>query len=378
MERIKIMHCADLHLGAEENLLKSQSKSRRFETLLTFERAIKEAQKREVKIVLIAGDLLDSNYIEEEFVSGVLSAVRAAKDMEFVFSAGNHDPLNYSSPFLKISDMPDNFHILSTSGESIKFEDIKTCVFGRSFKEVFSSDPLFIPSDIDDDYINIMCVHGELSGTKGGNYNSVTESDIANSKADYAALGHIHKRSDILRAGNTFYAYSGSIEGHGFDETGEKGVYIGEVGKRYCNLEFVSVTLREYVYLKADISEAFDERSAAEIILNKLNCEFGLDYEKNLYKIDLTGNIGEEVRLNLDEIAVRLKEKLYFVKLRDKTETKTDLKLLSDENTLKGRFVKKMLEMIGSAGGNEKELYLTALNIGLKAFTQEVKYNEDQ
>lgn len=378
MEKIKIMHCADLHIGAEENLLKSKSSSRRFETLLTFEKAINEAKKREVKIVLIAGDLLDSNYIEEEFISGIISAVRGACEMEFVFSAGNHDPLNFSSPFLRRSDIPDNFHILSVDGQIIKFEKYNTCVFGKSFKEVFSGDSFFEPQDIDKNYINIMCIHGDLCGAKGGNYNSMSVEEIANSGADYAALGHIHKRTDILRSGNTFYSYSGCIEGHGFDETGKMGVYIGEIGKRFCDLEFVSLNSREYVYLKVDISSASDERTAADIILSKLRSDFGENFERNLYKIELAGSIDEEIKLNCEEIAVRLREKLYFVKVSDKTEPKTDLDLLSNENTLKGRFVKKMLEMAQNAEEDKKELYKSAICIGLRAFEREVKFDEDQ
>ena len=36
MDTVKILHCADVHIGAEESFLGEKSYSRRRETLLTF------------------------------------------------------------------------------------------------------------------------------------------------------------------------------------------------------------------------------------------------------------------------------------------------------------------------------------------------------
>ena len=68
---------------------------------------------------------------------------------------------------------------------------------------------------------------------------------------------------------------------------------------------------------------------------------------------------------------------LYFVKIKDSTEISVNLEELSEELSLKGIFVKKMLEKMGNAPENEKFLYNNALQLGLKAFSGEVKYNED-
>ena len=68
METVKILHCADLHIGAAESFLGALAKSRRAETLITFEKIISLAKEEEVKLLLIAGDLFDSNNIEESFV----------------------------------------------------------------------------------------------------------------------------------------------------------------------------------------------------------------------------------------------------------------------------------------------------------------------
>ena len=52
---------------------------------------------------------------------------------------------------------------------------------------------------------------------------------IAASGADYLALGHIHYNVVEPLDSRGVYAYSGCLEGRGFDETGEKGFVLIEV-----------------------------------------------------------------------------------------------------------------------------------------------------
>jgi hypothetical protein len=40
MSTLKILHCADIHIGAAESFLGNLADSRRYETLLTFERIV--------------------------------------------------------------------------------------------------------------------------------------------------------------------------------------------------------------------------------------------------------------------------------------------------------------------------------------------------
>jgi hypothetical protein len=71
----------------------------------------------------------------------------------------------------------------------------------------------------------------------------------------------------------------------------------------------------------------------------------------------------------------RLSTRLYFVKIKDSTEYKIDYQALSRETSLKGVFVKNMLNKI-KENPNDNNLK-KALKLGLKAFGGEVKYSED-
>ena len=376
MGTVKILHCADIHIGAAESFLKAGADARRFETLITFERIIDLAVERDVKIIAIAGDLFDSNRIEDRFLEAVFSKIGAAAPIKVVFAAGNHDPLNADSPFLTRT-LPDNLYVLGTEDECITFNDLGVKVYGRSFESAFlkGEEKLTLLPDVN--YINILVQHGELKSDLNSDYNAITPRFVKSSGMDYIALGHVHKKTDIGRIDNTFFAYSGCPEGQGFDELDEKGVYIGNVGKGLCELEFIAVSKRQHIHSKIDISNCTDSSDISRLVTDTLREKYGNGFEEHLYKIELVGTVSPETDILTAEIESRLKSSLYFVKLKDSTDISLDLEELSNEASLKGIFVKKILEKMSTAAESEQEILKQALKLGLKAFKGEVKYNED-
>ena len=376
MRTVKILHCADIHIGAAESFLGVLRENRRYETLITFERIIDIAKEENVELIAIAGDLFDSNNIEQRFIDAVMNKIREAAPIKVVFAAGNHDPLNAQSPFLK-EELPQNLYILGTKDEEITFEELKLKVYGRSFESAFLKGEEAFSLPTNNDYINLLVQHGELKSDLNSEYNAITPKFVKNSGMDYIALGHVHKRSDIGKIDNTYFAYCGCPEGQGFDELEEKGVYIGQIGKGKCDLQFVSVSKRQHILEKIDISEISGAVEISTEIINVLKGKYGEDYSQNLYKIELIGSVSEDGEINTEEILSRISNELYFVKIKNKTEIKIDLEALKNEASLRGIFVKKMLERTENAPEDEKELYRKALKLGLKAFNAEVKFDED-
>ena len=74
---------------------------------------------------------------------------------------------------------------------------------------------------------------------------------------------------------------------------------------------------------------------------------------------------------------IGLSETLYYAKVIDRTEPAEDLEKLAEEVSLKGLFVKKILERAQNADEEEKARLTQALKIGLAAFRTEVEYRED-
>lgn len=376
MKPVKILHCADIHIGAEEAFLGARAQSRRAETLITFEKIVNIARENSVDIILIAGDLFNSNNIEKPFVERVFECLACVPDIKVVFAAGNHDPLNAESPFKKYS-APKNVFVLETKDCFVEFKELNTRVYGKSFKEVYMTGESRFSLEADPEFINIMCIHGEVRADLGSNYNSITNAFIETSRMDYMALGHVHKCSGINKIGNTYFAYCGCPEGLGFDELNEKGIYLGEISKDICSLRFVPTAKRMHICEQIDVGEESSSSRISDRITDVLKQKYKDTYTENLYKIILTGEIDEGTVISVPEITARLNDFLYFAKVKNKTELKVDLELLSKEKSLKGIFVKNMLGKIDSADETEKESLKAALNLGLKAFVGEVSYDED-
>ena len=377
MNTVKILHCADIHIGAALSYLGDAASRRRYETLLTFERIIDTALREGVKIIAAAGDIFDSNKTEDSFINAVFDKIASVPEIKVVLALGNHDPLSADSPF-KTRKLPQNLFVLGDKDDFITFDDLKTRVYGRSFSDVYlKGEESFSIIPPEDGWVNLMVLHGELRSDLNSNYNSVTANFIKQSGMDYIALGHIHKRTEPQKLGNTYYAYCGCPEGQGFDETDEKGVYIGEIGKKICDLSFVPMSKRRHICEKIDVTGINSSAEVSAAVITALREKYGAEYSENLYKIELTGSKAEDFNLNLTEIASRVLGEVYFAKIKDKTELLIDTVKLSNEISLKGLFVKNMLEKINNASDGEETELKNALKLGLRAFSTEVAYDED-
>ena len=372
MNTIRILHTADLHIGAECSYLGVNAQKRQCEVLLTFEKIISMCNENKVDLLLIAGDLLDSNHIDPSLEEGVFNALGNLTDTRAVIALGNHDPYTADSPF-KNRTLPEKVVVLPTKDSVITFDDLHTRVYGASFDGVYNSGKnRFELTAPQDDYFNLCVIHGETRSDLNGNYRPITPEFVKNSGMDYIALGHIHAKSQVQYVGTTALAYCGCPEGQGFDESGEKGVYMGEVSKGNINLEFIPTAQRTHIRLDVDITDKEDIFDTILSILKETE-----NYEKNYFRITLKGKRKSEAGIDINSLIARLSPLVSFVKIKDKTVLGTDLKELAGEKNLKGYFTSIMLSKIESANEKQKEKLKSALELGLKAFSEEVNFNED-
>ncbi|MBQ3816800.1 MAG: DNA repair exonuclease, partial [Clostridia bacterium] len=277
-QMIKILHCADFHIGAADSSLGKIAEKRRLETLLSFERVIDKAKERNIPLIAIAGDLFHSNNCDSYLTKSVFAKIQSVPDIKIIFSAGNHDPLDAISPF-KNRSLPENLYVLPETDSVITFDDLKLRVYGRSFSSVsMMGEERFSIAVPEDDYLNLMVLHGDLRSDLKSDYNAITPDFIKNCRMDYIALGHIHKKTELLKLGDTFFAYCGCPEGQGFDELDEKGVYIAEFEKGNCSLEFIPISYRVHAYEKIDISSCITPNDITAEILSSLKEKYQSDY----------------------------------------------------------------------------------------------------
>ncbi len=373
MNSVRIIHTADWHLGKEHSYLGAKSEQRKQEVLLTAKSVISLCEKENVDLLLIAGDLFENNRAAKLFAGEIFEAFSHLTRTKVVISLGNHDPLTADSPF-KNTVLPPNVFVFPENDSVFNFPELNCRVYGRSFSSVYSQgEERFFLSVPKDDAVNLLLIHGETKSDLSSPYFSVTKNFIEESKMDYIALGHNHKRSEIMRLGATRFAYSGCLEGQGYDEDGPKGVYLGDVAKNSVNLNFIPLSKRVYRTIDVNVTDA---ESIADCVVKTIK-DSGENYFEDLFYINLVGEIPSYTTLNLAEIKAKAEPLVYALRLKDKTTVKVDLTLLAKENSLRGRFVCEMLNMLEQASEEDRPLYENALQLGLKSFEGQVNFGED-
>lgn len=316
MNSIKILHTGDLHLCSPMLNMGSKANSRKGELLETFTNIIKLAETEKVDVLLIAGDLFENGNPDAEALKFVSEEFERINPVKVFMVLGNHDyDLNF--------DFPSNVHVFKNYIQKISLENAD--IYGVSFDAEHCNRCIIEGFTADsEDNISILLVHGDIQ-TKSP-YNPISAENIKYSKMDYVALGHVHSHNGFETAGSTTYCYCGIPEGRAFDECGEKGVVIAEIGKGYANCRFVSVCSRKYLCKNVDISGAEDNLRIAEKIA------LVLEGTENAYRINLTGV--KKTFVDVDFIKEYLEKDFYYIEAEDNTEEYSE-----DEYSLKNLFV---------------------------------------
>ena len=354
---VKVLHSADFHMdSAFDALPEEKAVLRRKEQRDLLWKIADIAVTRGADLVLLSGDLFDSAASYYETYETLLSALSSIKAQIFI-SPGNHDYFCPKSPY-SFLEFPENVHIFKTPIISpVELPELGCRVYGAGFNAPRCL-PLLSGFHVkDDNFINLMTIHGDLSGDM---YNHISESDIGESGLDYLALGHTHSYSGIKKAGSTTYAYPGCPEGRGFDETGEKGIIFGTVSKGSAQMEFIPLEGRQYRIFDIDLTGSEDALSGILAGLPDESCQ------NDVVRIVLKGVYSGKV--DSEQIINALSPKFFHVTLKDETRLGYDVWDSMNEDTLTGLFLRRMRKAFDQAETPEdREKINMAVRFGLAA-----------
>jgi DNA repair exonuclease SbcCD nuclease subunit len=305
--------------------------------------------------MLLAGDLFDSDNAFPETLKALKEALASFRGQVFI-APGNHDCLYAGSPYLS-TPWPDNVHIFtSRNPSSVYLEDLGCEVYGAGFTAP-AMPPMLEGFHVhDEDAVNIMVLHGDAE-TAQSTYNPIRKEQIAQSGLNYLALGHIHQRQDPLWAGEIAYAWPGCAMGRGYDELGEKGVFITEVSSDGVKAQFYPLATRKYEILTVECG--FDPLAS---ILSALP----QDTSRDIYRIYLTGRC--ETAPDLASLTQALESRFFSLQLRDRTERVVDVWQNAGQDTLQGQFLAMLkAKMDAATTEEEKDRCRLAAELGLRA-----------
>lgn len=337
---MKLLATADLHIQKEEDAA-------------LLERIMKKAEEQSCSAVLIGGDLLESPFPDAAAEQAIFHILEA-HPLPVYLAAGNHDPLAVTPLY---RNLPPQVHLFPEEPAMFPLAE-KIRLFGYSAaREQEDRNPLAhfrAPGD----GVNILLAHGQPDGG-AASFLPVSGARLATSGLKLAILGHIHK-AEQREIGGCRLLVPGIPQGRGWDEMGEKSVYLIEIDPSGGILiEPCCVAERVYREYRVDVTRCEDSME----ILNRM--EQVVIPENTVARLVLTG-----CPLVNPEAAARVYTEQHNRPVRDETDPSLSIELLLEQNTLQGAFVRRAMAEIEQASPEERPALEEALKIGLKALKE--------
>ena len=355
---MKFVHIADMHFDTSFTSLTNKAglgDVRRLDQRQAFNKIVNYIKEKDIPYLFISGDFYEHEYIRLSTIEYINNLFAQIPNTQIFISPGNHDPYLKNSFYNKFY-WNENVHIFDSKLSVFESENID--IYGYGFDNFYYTNKDLENMQIKNkEKINVLVAHGSLNASNvlEKEYNPISEKVLIEKGFDYVALGHIHKL-DYNTKPNQNIVYPGSTVSLGFDELGKHGMIVGNIEKEKLELEFIPVDNKEFVVKEIDVTSILDLDELATEINN-------IEFNENIYyKISLIGKRNFEIDLyKLNKLIVNSN----VIKIKDYTKMNYDLEKLSNENTLKGLFVKEIIEKMNE-NPDDEEILENALEIGFE------------
>ncbi len=371
---LRLLHTADVHLGARHTDLGERAAVLRERQFTAFRVTVDLAIVEEVDLVLIAGDLFDSNTQPRRSVERVAAELaRLAKaSIRTVIIPGTHDVYDGSSIYRSYDlaamarTTPDWVVVLTPTQSNVWLPSLDAVVHARVFSTKQAPKSPFAGFDARMDRRatwRIGMAHGALAipGKTDSDAVVFTEEEIAATGLDYLALGHWHSAVEG-RAGNVTYAYSGAPEPVAVDQDGAGQVLLVSLddkgGSRHeVTIEAKRVGQTRHDKLEIDLATVDSQPALVESIAKHADPNLVLD-------VRLRGFMPDHLDCDLDEVERAVASSFLRVRLRDESIPSAMEGPLPPPDTVLGAFIRNVTERM-----EELEKLVAAGRSGATAMT---------
>lgn len=350
---ISILHMADLHLETTFAYLSADRKHQMQEQQLAVLHQIMQiAKEQQIDFITIAGDLFESIHVQERTIQFLLQEFSNLENTQIIINPGNHDYWYPGSCWDQL-DVLEHVHIFQPKIKCFYFADKQIAFWGKPFYSQSAAEPLWNREDSlyyekNKAALNILVQHGDLFDS-GSNYNPLYLDLIDQLNFQVALLGHIHNPPAIQHTRKGIPCiYSGSVQGRGFDETGEKGIYLLELDEQSGAINWSFKILNSPRFYRIPLAmerfENIDYISFTNILIESLLEKIGHEIGKfDCCKLLLQGFYSKNINVHL--LSERMQELFFYAEVQDLSKMKPDQAMLLSEHSLRGdvaRYAKQL------------------------------------
>ena len=328
---MKIIHTSDIHLCSPltTRLTQAAARERKRELTATFRRIIDDALRASAAAIIIAGDLFDNERVSARAIDEIMGIIEKCHTVTFFYLPGNHEKDLIVASGARI---PENLKIF---GEEWTYFDLEgVTVVGRSK----ICDDAFSTLALDSDRINIAVLHGELTErTKA--LDKIGTKDVEGLPIDYLALGHYHSYSATDIGRRTVAVYSGTPEGRGFDEAGDKGYAVIDTDGKFITHRFKSCAYRTLRIIGVDVSGATRQIELEDRVERALREASSAD----LVRVVLEGEHEPGSIRDTDSLEKRFAHSYFYLEVKDKSRLRISPDEYKNDKSLKGEFIRLVM-----------------------------------
>ncbi len=324
---MKILHTADLHLGAAMNtrLSPEKAKERRVELFTTLESMAVSAEIHGAELFIIAGDLFDTKRLTARDIDRVIGIIEAHPKIQFLYLFGNHEKNALAESGRAL---PENLRLFGKDWTYFTYGDVTVAGRGELCADMFGGLSV-IPSQK-----TIVVLHGAVGDRS--DENTVGLREARELGVDYIALGHYHSYGTFEVDDRCTAVYSGTPEGRGFDECGSKGYVIIDTDGRRVSHSFYPVAKRTVHLAKVDITYLSARAEIQDAVEAKLR---GIPPE-DIVRAVLSGRRPQNLFPDREQIEARYKDSFYYFEVKDESRTEIDPDAYKYDKSLKGEFIR--------------------------------------
>jgi DNA repair protein SbcD/Mre11 len=368
MGRTRILHLADLHLGAGHDYLGPRAAERREEADGLLGRLADFALDPRSGIggMVIAGDLFDLHDPPARLAERAIHELARleAGGVRTCTVPGNHDEYSYPNGVyrrwashwpgtLVTGHAPERVARWDLDGQAVELYAMAfTAGRSRPPFDRFAVEPGPAPK--------IAVLHGSLDVAWPDRSMPLKSENLAALGVNYLALGHIHKPME-RRVGATWACYPGRIEGAGFDDPGNTGVVVVDVAGadlRPERLPFPARSVRTERWNISGLASEDDLLSRIEAIADS----------EAIVRLRLTGLPGFPLRA--ETLLLRFAPRFYHLEIagEEADTSPLDLEDAAKDPTVQGLFARIAAERIAAAPAARRAVHEAALRFGWTAF----------
>jgi exonuclease SbcD len=348
---LRLLHTADVHLGARHADLGEEASAQRERQFAAFQATIDLAIAEKVDLVLIAGDLFDSNTQPRRSVERVAAELKrlVAAKIRTVIIPGTHDVYDRSSVY-RAYDLPamagttadDDFvTVLTPDRPDVVLSACDVAVHARVFPTKRAPHSPLQDLRIRDDgraTWHVGLVHGAIaiSGKTDADDVVINREEIGATGLDYLALGHWHSGQQGT-AGGVTYAYSGAPEPIALDQDRAGKVLLVTLeevtGNRTVSVEGRQVGRTKFERVDIDGVAIRSQPELVSQLAARADPDLVLDAR-------IVGVRPDDLDLDIDEVELQLKPSFLKVRVRDMALPALTEGALPPPDTIAGAFIR--------------------------------------